>query len=105
MSITTAYTDSASYESWQSDPSTRTAVQPWDRYVPFSGSVSTTAADLINIFSDDEVWSLKSLISAGLFTGTLFFWLMIFVGVFSDDGIYEAKPEISNQIKIDLSRI
>jgi hypothetical protein len=51
MSITNDYTDSASYESWQSDPSTRTAVQPWDRYVPFSGSVSTTAADLINIFS------------------------------------------------------
>ena len=41
MSITNDYFDSASWESWQSDPSTRTAVQPWDRYVPFSGTVSS----------------------------------------------------------------
>jgi len=51
MSITNDYQDSASFETWQSDPSTRTAVQPWDRYVPFSGSVGTTAADVINVFS------------------------------------------------------
>ena len=51
MSITNDYQDSASFETWQSDPSTRTAVQPWDRYVPFSGSVGTSAADLINVFS------------------------------------------------------
>ena len=51
MSITNDYFDSASFETWQSDPSTRTAVQPWDRYVPFSGSVGTSAADLIKVFS------------------------------------------------------
>ena len=51
MSITNDYQDSASFETWQSDPSTRTAVQPWDRYVPFSGSVGTSAADIINVFS------------------------------------------------------
>ena len=51
MSITNDYQDSASFETWQSDPSTRTAVQPWDRYVPFSGSVGTSAADIINVHS------------------------------------------------------
>ena len=51
MSITNDYFDSASFETWQSDPSTRTAVQPWDRYVPFSGSVGGTAADIINVFA------------------------------------------------------
>jgi len=51
MSITNDYFDSASWETWQSDPSTRTAVQPWDRYVPFSGTVGTSAVDVINIYS------------------------------------------------------
>ena len=51
MSITNDYQDSASFETWQSDPSTRTAVQPWDRYVPFSGSVGGTAEDIINIYA------------------------------------------------------
>ena len=51
MAITNDYQDSASWETWQSDPSTRTAVQPWDRYVPFSGTVGTTAVNLLEIFS------------------------------------------------------
>tara|TARA_R100000008_G_C3579301_1_gene167342 strand:- start:1020 stop:2054 length:1035 start_codon:yes stop_codon:yes gene_type:complete len=51
MGIANDYTDSASWETWQSDPSTRTAVQPWDRYVAFSGTVGTSAVDALNIYA------------------------------------------------------
>ena len=51
MAIANDYTDSASWETWQSDPSTRTAVQPWDRYVAFSGTVGTSAVDALNLYA------------------------------------------------------
>ena len=51
MAIANDYTDSASWETWQSDPSTRTAVQPWDRYVAISGTVGTSAVDALNLYA------------------------------------------------------
>ena len=49
MAFTNDFKDSRGWRSWNTVPSTRTAVQPWDRYVAFSGTVGTSAADLINI--------------------------------------------------------
>jgi hypothetical protein len=49
MAFTNSYKNSKEWKEWNTDPSTRTSVAPYDRYVAFSGTVGTSAADLINI--------------------------------------------------------
>ena len=49
MAFTNDFASSRNWRTWQSDPSTRTAVQPFDRYVALSGSVGTSAADAVKI--------------------------------------------------------
>ena len=49
--FTNSYDKSWEWKEWNTDPSTRTSVAPYDRYVPFSGTVGTSAVDLINIYA------------------------------------------------------
>ena len=49
--FTNSYSNSWEWKEWNTDPSTRTSVAPLDRYVPFSGSVGTTAEDVLNIYA------------------------------------------------------
>tara|TARA_R110002020_G_scaffold442192_1_gene653340 strand:- start:1076 stop:2107 length:1032 start_codon:yes stop_codon:yes gene_type:complete len=51
MAFLKDYSDSASYETWDTDPSTRTSVQPWNRYVAISGTVGGTAADALTLYA------------------------------------------------------
>ena len=51
MAFTNDFASSRNWRTWQSDPSTRTAVQPFDRYVALSGSVGTSAADAVKIYA------------------------------------------------------
>ena len=51
MAFLKDYSDSASYETWDTDPSTRTSVQPWNRYVAISGTASGTAADALTLYA------------------------------------------------------
>ena len=49
--FTNSYSNSWEWKEWNTDPSTRTSVAPYDRYVPFSGTVGTSAVDLLNIYA------------------------------------------------------
>ena len=37
------------WESWEVDPSTRTSVHVWNKYVPIDVSVGTSAVDLLSV--------------------------------------------------------
>ena len=51
MAFTNDFRDSKSWRTWNTVPSTRTAVAPYDRYVAISGTVGGTAADAINLYA------------------------------------------------------
>ena len=51
MAFNKDFKNSSNWRSWNTVPSTRTAMQPWDRYVPFSGTVGTSAADAVTLYA------------------------------------------------------
>ena len=51
MAFTNDYRDSRNWRAWQTDPSTRTSTKPWDRYVAFSGTVGTSATDVLTLYA------------------------------------------------------
>ena len=49
--FTNSYDKSWEWKEWNTDPSTRTSVAPYDRYVAISGTASGTAADALNLYA------------------------------------------------------